>query len=112
MEPYGYQVALHHAMGSLHKLIREILPMLTLLLCASLLTAQAPSPGTGPGKGEKPKNPPPYANEPETGIAKPPIGTTPHDAADKDQKSTDSKSKNKAKKGKTKKTQQPEKKSI
>jgi hypothetical protein len=84
--------------------------MLALVLCASLLTAQTPSPGTGPGKGEKPKNPPPYANEPETGIAKPPIGTTPHDTADDSQKSSESKSKKKSKKSKTKQTQQTEKK--
>ncbi len=94
-------------MPILYKRIRKILPVLALPLCASLLGAQAQAPKNGPGQGEKPMNPPPYANQPDTGIAKPPEGTTVHDAAGNQQTNKDTdKNKGKTKKKRTKKTQQ------
>ena len=69
-----------------------------LLFCMTGAFAQTPQ----PGKSDKPLNPPPYANQPATGVAQPPEGTTPHDTPDLD------KSKNRA--PNTKGTKKPAKK--
>jgi hypothetical protein len=67
-------------MLTLHRTITKILPVTAVVLWAVALPAQTPA----PGKSDKPKNPPPYANQPPTGIGTPPEGTTPHDTPDLD----------------------------
>jgi outer membrane biosynthesis protein TonB len=65
-------------MPNLHRIITKILPVTAVLACMTVMQAQNPT----PGKGDKPQNPPPYANQPPTGIGTPPEGTTPHDTPD------------------------------
>lgn len=80
-------------MPKLHNGIRKILPVGVFLFCATSIYAQTPQ----PGKSDKPLNPPPYANQPPTGIGLPPEGMTPHDTPNLD------KSKNQAPNAKVKK---------
>jgi len=80
------------------KRITKILPMGIFLFCMTGVFAQTPE----PGKGDKPKNPPPYANQPPLGTALPPEGTTPHDTPNVDKSKNDG-PKTKAKKAPKKK---------
>jgi hypothetical protein len=85
-QQHGDQVALHQSMLNFHKTITKILPVAAIFLWSASLQAQTPKPGTS----DKPKNPPPYANQPATGIGPPPEGTTPHDTPAVDQSKNES----------------------
>ncbi|MEO8131353.1 MAG: hypothetical protein ABJF23_01005 [Bryobacteraceae bacterium] len=76
--------------------------MAVILFCLTAAFAQTPK----PGKDDKPLNPPPYANQPATGVAPPPEGTTPHDTPDLDKaKNQVPNAKGKKKPARKKKTQ-------
>lgn len=85
-------------MPIIHRRIRKILPALAVTLCVPLLFAQDQT----PGKKDKPANPPPYSNQPATGIAPPPEGTTPHDSPKVDSNKVDTDKKAKKRPGKKK----------